>query len=164
MLWGLLNKHWLIKRFILVYIAGLIVVGFDFSAHASAVTISQTVADTQTNSNFAQTELIGTNITGAPQTATFQISHTGGGSIAWQLRVLECTSAGYTTSSASCVPWNGSGADFGGSGGHLGGGNGVFALQTGSSATSVTFNIAETSAFHAGCGSFRALCLCHFTS
>jgi len=132
-----------------VYIAGLIVAGLGFTAHASAATISQTIADTQTNDGFAQTQLIGTNLTGAPQSLTVQISHTGGGSIAWQLKILECTSAGYITSTASCVAWNGSGADFGGSGGHLGGGNGVFALQTGSSATSVTFTIAETSAFRA---------------
>jgi hypothetical protein len=57
MLWGLRNTHWFIKRFAPVYIAGLIVAVFGFSTHASAVTISQTIADTQTNDGFGQTQL-----------------------------------------------------------------------------------------------------------
>lgn len=39
MLRGLLNKHWFIKRFVPVYIAGLIVAGFGFVCVAQALEI-----------------------------------------------------------------------------------------------------------------------------
>src|SRR5437867_12466783 len=96
MLWGLLNKHWFIKRFVPVYIAGLIIARFGFTAHASAATISQIVSDTQTNESAAQGEKLGTNISGAPQSITIKWRHSLGGSVGLELIIWECSSSSYT--------------------------------------------------------------------
>ena len=137
MLRGLLNKHWFIKRFMPVYIAGLIVAGFGFTAHASAATISQIVSDTQTNESPAQGEKIGTNISGVPQSITIKWSHSLGGSVGLELKLLECPSSSYNTFTTECRFIN-SGPE----------GHGALALQTGASATDVTFDLSTTPPFN----------------